>query len=309
MSVRFETMGLPWPEISGKDAIELTSFLHFVDYLGQPGQAAAGEGLFQTKGCARCHSIDGVGEASGLDLGNMKVFASPLYVSQAIWNHGPSMLESIRDMRMTPPQFEENDLANLSAYIRQTAEPGPQERMILSPGNPNNGQKVFQAKGCSSCHLLGGLGGGSGPDLTESDLHRSAESIAGIMWNHAVEMRASMREKGIEWPNFTATELADLIAFLYFLSFADKPGDPEMGREVFAQQSCGECHSDDASSHPGPDLLSSETVSSPALLVAAMWNHAPVMKEAIVSEGRRWPELTGNDLRDLLAYLKREASR
>lgn len=309
MSVRFEAEGLTWPEISERDAVELTSFLYFIEYLGQPGRAAAGERVYSAKGCARCHSIGG--EASdGLDLSGLKLFASPLYISQAIWNHGPSMLESMRDMGVSPPKFEESDLADLSAYIRQTTQPGPQERIVLSPGNPNNGQSVFRDKGCASCHATGGGGRiGSGPDLTRSELHRSAESIAGKMWNHALEMRESMRERGIAWPSFTATELADLIAFLYFLPFADRAGDPDKGREIFAQRSCSDCHADQGSAHPGPDLLSSEAASSPALLVAAMWNHAPVMKEAIVSEGRPWPELTGDDLRDLLAFLRQQVNK
>jgi len=36
-----------------------------------------------------------------------------------------------------------------------------------------------------------------------------------------------------------------------------------------------------------------------------MWNHAPLMREAILCEGLPWPELTGRDLRDLRAYLRR----
>jgi mono/diheme cytochrome c family protein len=115
---------------------------------------------------------------------------------------------------MTPPQFEENDLANLSAYIRQTAQPGPQERMILSPGNPNEGEKVFGAKGCASCHGVGGRGGGGGPDLSESDLHRSAESTAGVMWNHAPNMKEAIVSEGRPWPELTGDDLRDLLAYL-----------------------------------------------------------------------------------------------
>jgi hypothetical protein len=53
----------------------------------------------------------------------------------------------------------------------------------------------------------------------------------------------------------------------------------------------------------GPDLVGSSAASSPAALVAAMWNHAPVMRRAILGEGRNWPELSGEDLRDLRSYL------
>jgi mono/diheme cytochrome c family protein len=188
-------------------------------------------------------------------------------------------------------------------------EPVLQERVLLSPGNPNQGRAVFAAKGCSSCHAVRGRGGSEGPDLSQSSLHRSAEASAGIMWNHALTMIARMREKGVAWPSFTTTELADLIAYLYFLPFADPPGDAQLGEQAFKTRSCADCHSDDAAStHPGPDLLQSEVTKSSPSLVAAMWNHAPFMKQAILGEGRPWPELTGDDLRNLLAYLRREGS-
>jgi cytochrome c2 len=117
-----------------------------------------------------------------------------------------------------------------------------------------------------------------------------------------------MEARGIEWPRFTTQELADLTSFLYFLPFADPQGDPARGAEAFATRSCADCHSGEAgSTHPGPDLTGAEVAGSPAALVSAMWNHAPVMKEAVLSEGRPWPELTGDELRDLYAFLRRGA--
>jgi mono/diheme cytochrome c family protein len=305
MSVRFEATQLPWPTLSDEEVMELTSFLYYIEYLGRPGNAAAGRRLFSARGCTACHTIDKRGESVGPDLTELKRFASPLYVAQAIWNHGPSMLESMQEMKMPPPRFEEGDLADLSAYIRQTARPGPLERMLLAPGNPNRGRTLFETKECSACHPVRGRGGSGAPDLSQSDLHRSAEAIAGAMWNHALTMKTSMRERGVDWPRFETAELADLIAFLYFLPFADPPGDPRRGEEVFATKSCAGCHSErQASLHQGPDLAGTLATTSPGALVAAMWNHAPVMREAILGEGRPWPELAGDDLRDLFAYLE-----
>jgi len=305
MQVQFEAADLPWPQLSGAEVLELTAFLYYVEYLGRPGNAETGQRLFTSKGCAACHTIGGQGKKVGPELGDLKHFASPLYIAQAIWEHGPSMLESMREMKIRPPSFEEGDLADLSAYVRQAARPGPLQRVLQSPGNPRHGREVFGAKGCATCHPVRGRGGAGGPDLGESDLHRSADAIAGTMWNHALVMSASMREKGMGWPKFTTDEFADLIAYLYFIPFVDAPGDPVKGQKVFANRTCADCHTVGTSSaHPGPDLTKSEAAGSPATLVAAMWNHAPVMREAILEEGRPWPELQGEDLRNLLAYIK-----
>jgi cytochrome c2 len=128
------------------------------------------------------------------------------------------------------------------------------------------------------------------------------------MWNHSFAMNDAMRARGIEWPRFENSELADLVAFLYFLPFSDRPGDALRGEEVFSNRSCELCHSpaglqEDQIPITGPDLVGTTVASSPAALVAAMWNHAPVMREAILAEGRPWPELSGGDLRDLRSYL------
>lgn len=301
MAVSLDDAHLGWPELTPGEVSELTAFIYFIAYLGRPGDAASGRRLFDGKGCAVCHEAGG-GRRGAPDLAELRRFASPLYIAQAIWNHGPEMLESIGLAGMRAPGFAEGDLADLSAFLRQAAAAGPQERVLVAPGNPNRGGELFRSRGCPLCHGQDARGG-QGPDLTRADLHRSAEAIAGTMWNHAPEMRDAMRARGLAWPRFTTAELADLVAYLYFLPFADPPGDAGRGRRVFASRSCSECHGGGESPHEGPDLAGSGVTASPADFVSALWNHAPLMKEAILGEGRPWPELTGDDLRDLLAYL------
>ena len=307
MSVTFERIGLPWPRLSAAEAVELVVFLNFIDYLGRPGASEAGERVFETRGCDSCHAVGGGDTRLAPDLADLDNFASPLYVAQQIWNHGPSMFESMRQMSLRPPSFEDGDLTDISAYVRQRSTPGPRERMLVVPGNPNRGAELFLSKGCSQCHGEDGRGGGSGPDLAETDLHRSAEGIAGTMWNHALAMSKTMRSRGIGWPEFHGSELADLISYLYFLPFDDGAGDPARGAEVFQNRSCAGCHSDVNDGGNVPPLGRTEVTSSPSALVAAMWNHAPTMKTAILSEGKRWPQLTGQDLRDLLAFFVDDA--
>lgn len=308
MSLEVERAKLSWPELTPKEAVDLLSFLYFIDYLGHPGDATAGQRVFRRQGCVSCHAIDGQGGKLGPDLGRLQRFASPLVVAQQIWNHGPRMLANIQRRGMAPPQFEAGDLADLSAFLRQRADRTPKAGVLLAPGNPNHGRVVFHAKGCSSCHGEYARGG-EGPDLTRSTLPRSAEALAGTMWNHALEMHGLMVKRGIGWPTFTTEELADLLAFVYYLPFSDPPGNPTRGAAVFEERSCSNCHAPEAKGeHAGPDLIGGTAGSSPETLVAAMWSHAPFMAEAILAEGRPWPELNGQQLRDLLAFLKEKSA-
>ncbi len=309
MSASFEETGAPWPQLTEREVTDLLAFLYFLDYLGRPGEAAAGRRIFLDRGCAACHSVAEVGRGSvGPDLSELERFASPLFIAQAIWNHGPAMFDSMRELRMSPPTFGEGDLADLSAFLRQRSRPGPVERVLLAPGNPNRGAGLFEAKGCGICHGRQARGGDGGPDLHAAQLHRSAEGIAGMMWNHARAMSAEMRGRGLGWPNLTTEELADLIAYLYYLPFVDLEGDRARGAAVFAARSCAECHDPGAGTAAGPELFEARGTASSAAFVAEMWNHAPVMRETIVEQGRPWPELSGQELRDLLALLRSAGS-
>ena len=314
MSVTFDVTGLAWPQLTKDEAMDLIAFLYFIDYLGRPGVATDGETVFVVQGCSSCHSIGG-GEANvGPDLAELRNFASPLYIAQQIWNHGPSMLEGMRRLGIVPPRFAEGDLADLSAFVRQKAGPGPRERTLLAPGNPNLGGELFVSKGCSRCHGTDGRGGSGGPDLRLPDLQKPAEAIASTMWNHALGMRSTMQEKGIGWPEFRESELADLVAFLYFLPFEDPVGDPQQGASVFRDRSCDHCHRADLPTQEGagaagPELSGTVATASESSMVAAMWNHAPIMKKAILGEGRPWPELTGQNMRDLRAFLQSQSGR
>lgn len=91
--------------------------------------------------------------------------------------------------------------------------------MALS--NPNRGRELFASKGCSICHGEDTRGGQGGPNLGESDLHHSAGTIAGNMWNHAPIMREAILGEGRPWPELTGAELRNLYAFL-----ASQPRDP-----------------------------------------------------------------------------------
>ncbi len=305
MSASFEETGASWPQLTEREVTDLLAFLYFLDYLGRPGDAGAGRRLFLARGCAACHSVAEVGGGSvGPDLSELERFASPLFIAQAIWNHGPAMFETMRELRMSAPRFDEGDLADLSAFLRQRGRAGPVERVLLAPGSPNRGAGLFEAKGCAICHGRGAHGGDSGPDLHAAQLHRSAEGIAGTMWNHARAMSVEMRARGLGWPNLTTEELADLIAYLYYLPFVDPAGDRTRGAGVFAARSCAECHDPGEGAAAGPELFGGRGTASSAAFVAEMWNHAPVMRETIVEQGRPWPELSGQELRDLLALLR-----
>jgi hypothetical protein len=47
-----------------------------------------------------------------------------------------------------------------------------------------------------------------------------------------------------------------------------------------------------------------ESIGQPIALAGAMWNHGATMREEFAKRNMKWPELTSQDLTDLLVYLR-----
>jgi mono/diheme cytochrome c family protein len=306
MDVEYENLGIPWPSFSDEDVRNLIAYLYYLRYLGDPGSVSRGKKLLKKKGCIHCHRVGKEGGGTvGPPLDRLKRYASPIYMVQAIWNHGPRMQKKMEEMGIERPSFTGQEIADLSAYIRAVSEWEARERVYLSPGDPRAGKEIFEKKGCVKCHRVRGKGGALGPSLDEIDLDKSVTEIAGMMWNHGEAMWSTMKEAGVGWPTFEGKEMADLIAFLYFIKFADPPGDPARGRRIFAAKQCLSCHSiRGVGGIIGPDLAEAKSIGTRVSVLRAMLNHAPKMAELVLQEGKVWPTLTGQDLRDIIAYLQ-----
>ncbi|GEM_PF-132854 len=305
MVVEYKNLILPWPDFTDGDVYSLISYIYYLRYLGEPGSVANGKRLIHSKGCVYCHSVGGKeGGDVGPGLDKLKRYVSPIYMVQSIWNHGPMMLERMNQMGIEIPTFSGREIADMSAYIRAVSRYDEQEKVYLSPGNPNKGEKIFEKKGCLSCHSVGKRGGSIGPDLDEIDLNQSVTEIAGMMWNHGEKMWQEMRSIEIEWTTFSGKEMADLIAYLYFINFQDPAGNAGRGRDVFFNR-CISCHSVKGEGGTiGSDLYGASYLESSLSILRAMINKADKMSETALDMGTNWPAMSGKEMRDLFAYIK-----
>ncbi len=300
MAIRIDLLGQKWPNLTSRDTDQLISYLFYLRYLGEPGNVAKGKKLIRSKGCINCHSIGIDGAEDGIPLDQLNEFASPLYIAQVIWNHGPAMQEKILEMGFKRPTFENKDIINISAYLRESSRSRTSKRQFMSPGNPRNGSALFRTKGCGYCHSSDENESSIGPNLSEMNLRSvSVTDIAGIMWNHGNTMWEAIKNEGIEWPIFKDAEMADVIAFLYFLDYPGTPGDSFVGEKVFETKTCISCHG------PKGEFAFDEYIKmeKPSDMVATMWNHVPYMHEIMTKINVSWPELSPKDLRDLYSFL------
>ncbi len=305
MNRKMRQIDVPRPQFSQQEMEQLMAYLYYLPYLGKPGDAAKGKILFSAKGCLKCHSVGGKGGAAGPELDKLKSYLSPLYMTEAMWNHGPAMDKLMQKMGAKRPWLSGQEIVDLSAYIRQISHEGVREKIYMSPGNPKIGKQVFVQKDCIQCHAVNGEGGDLAPDLAEVELKKSVTEIAGVMWNHGADMWVRMEKEGVSRPQFNAKEMADLIAYLYFIAFMDRKGDSEKGKEVFKKKGCASCHwTSEKKELIGSNLSQSKKLASPIALVQIMWNHAPIMKSRMLEKDLPWPEFKQHEMSDLYSYLQ-----
>jgi mono/diheme cytochrome c family protein len=291
-----------FPHITEQDALDLLSYLYVVRYLDVPGDANKGELLFRSKGCVRCHTLDGRGGSQGPDLGHLDA-ETPIVWAQRMWNHGQAMEALMAEKNVPWPTFQNQEMLDLLTFLQKESSGRRQEAGLL-PATPSNGKSLFIEKGCSSCHSVGGEGGREGPDLgPQREVPPSLVQFAGLMWNHSPQMLAQMEKKGISRPQFAEREMADLIAYLYLVHYLEPVGRVDLGTEVFHEKQCSNCHGADGhGGREGPNLARRQPYYA-SQLAYTIWSHGPQMYRRMREKNIPWPSLNENELEDLVAFL------
>jgi mono/diheme cytochrome c family protein len=168
------------------------------------------------------------------------------------------------------------------------------------------GAELFTTLSCIQCHSVNGKGGTVGPDLgSRIDRDFTPATLAATMWNHAPAMWAAMRERNIFAADLSDQGAADLFAYFYSARFFEKPGDAGRGKSLFSSNHCSECHGLTEGKAPGAKPVSEwESLGQPMALVNAMWNHAATMRQEFAKRNLRWPDMSSQDLTDMLVYLR-----
>lgn len=103
----------------------------------------------------------------------------------------------------------------------------------------------------------------------------------------------------------TTSEMASLLTFLYYLGSLDPPGNADAGERLFRQKGCRTCHSlGGKGGRVGPVLDAYSRYASPLYLTASLWNRGPAMAEEMQRRRIERPTFEGNDIPDLLAYIR-----
>ncbi len=86
--------------------------------------AERGRELFATKGCATCHSVNGVGgvDASPLDATGMEPLMNPFELAAKMWTMAPYMIAAQEEELGEQILFTGQELADIVAFLHDDTE-------------------------------------------------------------------------------------------------------------------------------------------------------------------------------------------
>ena len=194
-------------------------------------------------------------------------------------------------------------IALLVVTVMGGHSPAGSRQITYLTGSPEKGAALFYGKKhCSICHAVNGSGGRVAPDLGTTHPGTPAMGwLITVIWNHMPGMWRQMHGEKL---HLNQEEMAHILAFLYQAGSADKPGDPAAGQKVFAAKGCVRCHAVRGNgATTGPDLSKVAVAGNGLDWMHAMWNHAQSMVEPVTKELGAWPQFTGVEMNDLVAYV------
>ncbi|MDP2999861.1 MAG: cytochrome c [Bryobacterales bacterium] len=247
-----------------------------------PGDPDHGRELFRSQNCVACHSFSGPGASVGPDLARLVARGfTPAQLASAMWNHAPRMWAAMKRHGVARPELSEQQAADLFAFFFAA-------HSFEKPGQPRQGEEVFQSKRCAECHGLDtALGSGITPVSGWAPLPDSV-ALTREMWNHP--------RSGFVFPRIASRQLTDLLSYLQSFQGqptgprAFSPGSAESGTTLLETKGCTGCHVD-------PKALESRSTRYGATdLAAVLWNHVPKLTGST-------PPVSYQEMRDLIAYL------
>lgn len=197
MRPEFAQRKIAWPELTSQDFADILVYvrglpgtLHQPDLLlltsGENGAA-----LFDSKGCAACHT-------NKLALRSRLRGQTLMDIAVDMWNHAPRMAQA-------PASLDSEEMRDLASYLWA-------QQYFTDSGNPAAGKRVFSAKHCATCHEDAVSGASKFVGARTTPLTGSA--MVSALWRHGPRMMEQMKGKGIPWPRFEGAEMANLIAYL-----------------------------------------------------------------------------------------------
>jgi cytochrome c2 len=271
--------------LTEKDAANLFAYFYSTRFFEAPGDAARGKRAFASRGCSNCHGLKEALLPRVKPVSQWESLGDPVALTEAMWNHAPTMLAESRLKDQPWPALTAQDLSDILVYLRNLPFP-PSKPPVFQIGSDADGEAVFRARSCAGCH----------PSVTELSARTQGKTlteVAAAMWNH----EPIMSRAGATPTRFAPDEMRDLLGYLWAQQFFQDSGIASAGRRAFVAKKCATCHDQGKA----PKLAGGGF--NGASMVSALWRHGPSMLSQMQKDNLPWPRFEGSQMADLIAYL------
>jgi mono/diheme cytochrome c family protein len=200
MRQEFARRKFGWPSLDSQDLADMLVYLRNLPasrnaaFSVEITSGDNGRALFESKGCAGCHTGDHTGNNDLTRLLRGKTLND---IAAEMWNHAPKMTA-------IPPPLSLDEMRELTSYLWAG-------QYFQDSGSASAGARVFASKRCVACH---GNPSSGAPKLAGSGREFSGASMVSALWRHGPRMLDRMKTQAIPWPRFEGQDMANLIAYL-----------------------------------------------------------------------------------------------
>jgi len=296
-----DAAGMQLTSLSEYDIANYYAWLYSIRYFDPPADIAAGGEIFGEKGCSGCHNlkVDANEPGAGPAVEKWSAMADPVLWAQSLWNHAGAM-EAAGAAANGWPTFELQQMVDLLAFVEsQPAHVG--QLPYLRLGDWISGKRDFDNLQCSQCHALGEDEAGKVDLAAAARRQPLLSGLAVEMWNHRPAMANAAADKGIELPVFEVDQMADIASYLFREGYFQASGDAARGQSVYEEKGCASCH--DTGEADAPLLGGWDGEYTGVRFASSVWMHAPNMSVQINFLEKEWPELSEQDVVDLIALI------
>ena len=285
MWARMSAEGAAIPRLSVQESDDLFAYFFSVRFFEVPGEAERGRYVFVTKHCADCHSLSEPSQGPGDAVSNWKSLGDPVLLLQQMWTHQAAMEKAVTSKQKGWVELTGQDLTDLSLYLRNLPQ-NRKPRAEFSLPDPASGEEPFKAT-CAGCHKGGSM------SLDKRLGNMTLAEVTAAIWNHAPRMKAA--------PATNPEDMRKIVAYVWEQQYLGTAGNAAKGKHAFEAKRCSTCHA--AGEAGAPKLPSGNKSFTSVAMISVLWTHGPQMLERMRERGVPWPNLSADDISNLVAYL------
>ncbi len=139
-------------DLNEQAAADLFAFFYSARFFEKPGDAGRGKRIFEAKHCTECHGLTDAKIPEAKPVAQWEATGHPMAMVNAMWNHGTAMRQEFAKRKLSYPEITAQDLTDILVYVRNL--PGGRAAGVgLEITSDENGQALFESKGCGGCHV------------------------------------------------------------------------------------------------------------------------------------------------------------